>query len=126
MKVEMGHGDVVDRVTILRIKEERITDAAKVANVRVELSVLLESWAEAGLPDMESLDDYAPLKAVNEALWDVEDELRDHERRQDFGADFVERARAVYKTNDRRAALKKRINLALGSQIIEEKSYAAY
>ncbi len=126
MKVEMSLGDVVDRVTILRIKSVRIPDPAKVANVRRELAVLVDGWAAAGLPPMESLDEWAGLRTVNEQLWDVEDALRDHERDQDFGAEFVRLARSVYHLNDRRAARKRAINLALGSSLVEEKSYADY
>jgi hypothetical protein len=123
MKVRCALGDVVDRVTILRIKEARLANPEAVANVRRELAALLEDWAGEGLPPMESLADLAGLASVNERLWEVEDALRDHERRGDFGAAFVERARSVYRLNDERAALKRRINLALGSAIVEEKSY---
>jgi hypothetical protein len=124
MKVECALGDVVDRVTILRIKERRIADAAKVANVRHELAALLSAWNAEGLPDMPSLRAWTRLSEVNEALWVVEDDLREHEARGDFGPRFVELARSVYKLNDERARLKKDINGELGSAIVEEKSYA--
>lgn len=126
MKVDLPLGDVVDKVTILRIKQVRIADAAKVANVERELSVLLAAWAEAGHPAMESLADYAGLAEVNEKLWVVEDDLREHERRRDFGPEFVRLARSVYHLNDGRAARKRAINVALGSALVEEKSYADY
>ncbi len=126
MKVEMSLGDVVDRITILRIKVERIGDAARRENVRRELAVLEAAWSDAGLPALEGLADWAPLSAVNARLWAIEDALRDRERARDFGPAFVEDARAVYHLNDERAALKRRLNLLLGSEIVEEKSYAAY
>lgn len=126
MKVEQSLGDVVDRVTILRLKEARIGDPAKVANVRRELDALAADWVREGLPPMESLADWAALYEVNAALWEVEDDIRDCERRAEFGPRFVELARSVYRLNDRRAALKRAINTALGSALVEEKSYAPY
>lgn len=126
MKVEMSLGDVVDRMTILRIKGERIADPTKRENVARELCSLVSAWFASGLPDVESLPDWWALSAVNLRLWIVEDELRDHERAENFGPAFVERARAVYHLNDERAALKRSINLSLGSELVEEKSYAAY
>ena len=115
-------GELIDKITILEIKAERITDAAKRANVLRELtalSALRDSHALGTLTELA-----ASLKAVNETLWVVEDDLRDLERDQRFDATFIALARQVYVTNDRRAALKREINLAVGSAIIEEKSYA--
>ena len=126
MKVELPLGDVVDKVTILRIKSERIDDPNKRANVSRELDTLLTAWQEAGLPQMESLAPWEPLLTVNGELWDVEDALRAHERDGDFGSNFVALARSVYRLNDRRAALKRQLNEALGSRLVEEKSYADY
>ena len=126
MKVELPLGDVVDKITILLIKEEQIKDDAKLENIRSELATLRDSWSEAGHPALESLADWTALREVNQALWNVEDDLRDLERDGDFGPRFVELARSVYKINDRRAALKRSINVALGSRLVEEKSYAAY
>lgn len=126
MKVEMPLGDVVDRVTILRLKEARIDDAAKVVNVRAELQALRDAWAAEGLPPLDELPEWPELCDVNGRLWDVEDAIRDHERRGDFGTSFVALARDVYVTNDRRAELKRAINLRLGSTLVEEKSYADY
>ena len=126
MKVELPLGDVVDKITILLIKEEQIKDDAKLENIRSELATLRDSWSEAGHPALESLVDWTALREVNQALWNVEDDLRDLERDGDFGPRFVELARSVYKINDRRAALKRSINVALGSRLVEEKSYAAY
>lgn len=119
-------GELLDKITILQIKSERITEAEKHANVMVELTALQAVSAEH-IPETETIialtDD---LKQVNEALWVIEDDIRDCERAGDFGTEFVRLARAVYVTNDKRAALKRDINTALGSALIEEKSYAAY
>jgi len=124
--IEIAPGELIDKITILRIKDERIADPARRANVRVELETLAEVRA-AALPEDPELDRLeADLKAVNEALWEIEDDIRDCERAADFGPRFVELARAVYKTNDRRADLKRAINLHLGSRLIEEKSYQPY
>jgi post-segregation antitoxin (ccd killing protein) len=124
--VEIAPGELVDRMTILVIKTERITDAAKLANVRIELETLQRA-RDAGVPASDELDRLtAELKAVNESLWEIEDDIRDCERAQDFGPRFIELARAVYVTNDQRAALKRQINDLLGSRIVEEKSYASY
>ena len=119
-------GELVDKITILRVKAQRIGDAAKEANVRKELA-LLEAIAEGALPktpEMERLT--AELAQVNAALWDIEDGKRDCERRGEFGDRFVQLARSVYVENDRRAAIKRAINEAAGSDIVEEKSYKAY
>ncbi len=115
-------GELIDKITILEIKAARITDAVKRANVMRELDALDALRARHGLAALDALT--AELKAVNERLWDVEDEIRELEAEQRFDARFIELARAVYVTNDRRAALKKDINLAVGSVIVEEKSYA--
>ncbi len=124
--VEIAPGELIDKITILEIKTERITDAGKLKNVRVELDVLVaaRNAAMAASPELDELT--AQLKQVNEALWDIEDGIRDCERGRDFGSQFIELARAVYHSNDRRAALKRQINELLGSKLIEEKSYAAY
>ncbi|MEK9726065.1 MAG: DUF6165 family protein [Rhodospirillaceae bacterium] len=124
--VEIAPGELIDKITILEIKMERIADAAKLKNVRAELDVLAAS-RDAHLPDSAELDDLsAELKRINETLWVIEDDIRDCERGGDFGETFVELARAVYRTNDRRAEVKRRINDLLGSHLVEEKSYAAY
>ncbi len=124
--VEIAPGELVDKITILEIKNERIEDSAKVANVRIELEVLTEalsSSVQAGA-ELEALT--ADLKSINEELWVIEDDIRDCERDGDFGETFINLARSVYKTNDRRAATKRAINEHLGSRIVEEKSYADY
>ncbi|MDR3450641.1 MAG: DUF6165 family protein [Alphaproteobacteria bacterium] len=118
-------GEVIDKITILEIKAVHIRAEAALANVKHELA-LLSATATAVAANAEVVKLRADLKAVNEALWDVEDKLRDKERAKSFDAEFIELARAVYRTNDRRAALKKDINNALHSGIVEEKSYAAY
>jgi hypothetical protein len=118
-------GELADKITILEIKAERIDDAGKRANVQRELDLLREKMALA--PDRPGLAGLVDgLRAVNLELWVIEDDIRDCERAKDFGAQFIALARAVYQTNDRRAALKKDINLLLGSGIVEEKSYKPY
>ena len=124
--VEIAPGELIDKITILEIKSERITDAGKLKNVRVELQVLEAARDAAMAASAELADLTAQLKQVNEALWEIEDAIRDCERGQDFGPKFIELARSVYHSNDRRAALKRQINELLGSKLIEEKSYAAY
>jgi hypothetical protein len=124
--VPVSPGELVDKITILRIKAARITDPCKLHNVRVELDALEQTWHRCGAPIAAVVDDEAALQRVNEALWDIEDRIRDKERDRLFDAEFIELARAVYVTNDERAAIKKRINLALGSRLVEEKSYASY
>ena len=126
VNVEIAPGELIDKITILEIKTERITDAAKLANVQIELATL-EQARDAALTLSPELDDLTKrLKAINEHLWDIEDDIRDCERAKDFGEKFVELARAVYKSNDQRAALKRDINLLLGSHLVEEKSYSDY
>ena len=124
--IEVAPGELIDRLTILEIKRDRIMDAEKRANVEVEFATL-RSACEAGVRSTaELLALRAELREVNGRLWEIEDELRDCEQRQDFGAPFIALARAVYRTNDRRAELKREINLLLGSSLIEEKSYRRY
>jgi hypothetical protein len=119
-------GELLDKITILRIKAARIDDAAKLANVRHELFVLQRTWDEAIPPDAEIAAEERALEAVNARLWDIEDQIRDEEGAQRFGERFIELARSVYVENDERARIKKRINNALGSAIVEEKSYRPY
>ena len=119
-------GELIDKITILRIKNERIGDAEKLKNVRIELDSLNATRTESVTESDELVRLDAALQSVNEALWVIEDDIRDCERDSDFGQKFIDLARAVYKTNDKRAALKKEINILLGSHIVEEKSYAEY
>lgn len=126
IKVPVSFGEVLDKITILEIKSERIADETKVKNVRLELEELSRTWDEAVADQAAIAELRQQLKAVNEQLWEIEDDIRDQEAAQDFGARFIELARAVYVTNDKRAAIKKDINLALGSRFVEEKSYQDY
>jgi hypothetical protein len=124
--IEVAPGELIDRLTILEIKRERIQDPAKRANVELEFACL-RAACEAGVRSSAALFALrAELRAVNARLWEIEDEIRDCEQRQDFGAPFIALARAVYQTNDRRARLKREINLLLGSRLLEEKSYRPY
>ncbi|MBC8269275.1 MAG: hypothetical protein H8E36_11040 [Rhodospirillaceae bacterium] len=126
VSVNVAPGELVDKITILEIKLERIEDEAKLANVRLEYDTLSAARDEA-IPKSEELEQLsAELKKINEALWEIEDDIRDCERAKDFGEDFVRLARAVYVTNDKRMAVKRQINDLLGSALVEEKSYAAY
>ena len=124
--VPVSPGEVIDKLTILRIKARRIVDAGKLEHVRRELELLERTWRESAYAGRDIGADEAALQAVNERLWDIEDRIRDKERSRSFDAAFVELARAVYVENDQRAAIKRRINLALGSLIVEEKSYSQY
>jgi Family of unknown function (DUF6165) len=123
---EIAPGELLDKITILEIKRSRTKEESKLHNIRVELGALLAVKARS-LRSSRELDRITTqLKAVNEELWEIEDNIRLEEKRQDFGARFIELARSVYHKNDKRAALKKQINLLLGSQIVEEKSYSQY
>ena len=124
--VPVSPGEVLDKITILEIKSERMQDPGKLANVRIELALLQQTWAESVVPDSVISRLHDQLKQINEALWEVEDDIRDKERRKEFDEQFVELARKVYFTNDRRSQVKKELNLHLGSQIVEEKSYQGY
>jgi len=124
--VPISPGELLDKITILRIKSERMTDPAKLANVRHELSLLEQTWRDAGHSGVDIGAEERALQTVNAKLWDIEDDIREKESRQVFDREFVELARAVYFSNDVRAALKKRINQKLGSKIVEEKSYKDY
>jgi len=119
-------GELLDKLTILDIKSERIEDPVKLANVAHEKKLLDAVWASAQMDSDQIQSLRRELKQINERLWDIEDAIRLCEHGKDFGQRFVELARAVYITNDRRAGVKKQINLALGSAIVEEKSYQDY
>jgi hypothetical protein len=122
----VSFGEVVDKITILEIKSERIDDPEKTVNIRRELKLLEAVWLDA-VQDMADVSDgKSRLKAVNEELWDIEDKIRLKEKASSFDDEFIQIARSVYFTNDRRADIKKEINLALGSELIEEKSYEDY
>ena len=121
-------GELIDKITILEIKQQRIADAAKQLNISRELQALMAVVVEQelGYPSGALAELGQQLSAVNQQLWDIEDDIRECERQADFGTRFVELARAVYHRNDERAALKRRINEQCGSELVEEKSYAAY
>lgn len=126
IRIPVATGELLDKITILRIKSERIADAGKLANVRRELALLEEIWR--GIDDGDGrVDDCVDrLKEVNETLWEIEDRIRAKEARGAFDGDFVELARGVYLSNDKRAAIKREINELTGSALIEEKSYEEY
>ena len=124
--VPVSPGELLDKITILRIKSARMNDAAKLANVHHELQLLERTWAAAVPVGADLAGEERELEEVNGRLWDVEDRLRDQEAEKRFDADFTELARAVYFNNDERAAIKKRINTKLGSALVEEKSYRPY
>lgn len=126
ISVPVSPGEVIDKITILEIKSERIADDAKLAHVRDELRLLEDTWAKAAAGAADISDARARLKQVNESLWEVEDAIRVQEKAASFGERFIELARSVYVRNDERAAIKREINEKLGSRLVEEKSYEDY
>lgn len=126
IKVDLSVGEFLDKVTILEIKKERIKDPAKLDNVNKELNLLQEIWRNSEFADADIADEMTRLKKINEKLWEIEDDIRDKERARSFDDKFIELARAVYYSNDERAAIKKELNLKLGSDLVEEKSYSDY
>jgi hypothetical protein len=124
--IQVSPGELIDKMTILEVKLDRISDPAKLANVRREYDMIKQMFHEnvADTPALAKLT--AELKAANLALWTIEDDIRDHERKGNFGESFVALARSVYRTNDQRSAIKRRINVLLDSAIVEEKSYSNY
>lgn len=123
MNIEVSNGEIIDKLTIIEIKLERIKDEAKLVNLHKEHLVLNEASK-----DIISHDDelYKSLYAINCKLWDIEDKIRDLERNKDFGQEFIETARSVYFINDERSEVKKKINIKTGSNLVEEKSYEKY
>jgi len=126
IQVPVSPGEVLDKITILEIKSERISDAGKLANVKRELELLQASWRQSVAEDETVRRIHSELKTINEVLWEIEDAIRDKERARTFDQRFIELARSVYVTNDQRAAAKKKLNIYLGSEIVEEKSYQDY
>ena len=126
LQVPVSVGEVLDKITILQIKLAHISDAAKRANIQNELDALLPLVAGDAFTTNQMQALMAELKSVNEALWDIEDDIREKEAAKSFDAEFIRLARAVYITNDKRAEIKKQINLATGSALVEEKSYESY
>ena len=124
--VPVSPGEVLDKITILEIKSERMTDPDKLANVRTELTLLRDTWKRSVAEDEVVRRLHGELKQINETLWEIEDDIRDKERVKEFDERFIELARSVYFTNDKRSQVKKELNLHLGSQIVEEKSYQDY
>ncbi|NRP08954.1 MULTISPECIES: DUF6165 family protein [unclassified Marinobacterium] len=126
LKTPVSVGEILDKLSILEIKSERIQDESKLVNIKKELNMLLDLLGSIdGL--LESVEElYSSLKSVNEELWVIEDDIRVKESRKEFDEEFIRLARAVYVTNDKRANVKKQINLRLGSELIEEKSYEDY
>lgn len=126
LSVPVSPGELLDKISILEIKSERIVDPDKRANVERELDLLTGLWHATALETAEVTAKRTELKQINEALWEIEDAIRECDRDGDFSNRFVDLARAVYRTNDRRADIKRDINHLLGSNILEEKSYQPY
>ncbi len=126
VKVEISPGELLDKITILEIKEERIPDKMKLGNIKVELEKLNKALQENFKSFSQVAHIKPELKSANEKLWELEDEIRDFERKKDFGNSFIEVARNIYKSNDKRCSLKREINHLLNATIIEEKSYRKY
>ena len=125
MNIEVSHGEIVDKLTILQIKKENITDSTKLDNIIKEYDYLL-SVVENDLRISTESSEYLELLSINKELWVIEDDIREKERKKEFDEDFIKLARAVYYTNDVRAKIKKEINLKYGSGFVEEKSYSQY
>ena len=124
--IEVSWSELLDKNSILEIKSERISNTDALANVRHELALLTSARDQSIPPDVDVSAEFSELMEINKELWHIEDDIRDCERRGDFGSRFVELARAVYGTNDKRSAVKRRLNESLGSALIEEKSYTTY
>jgi len=124
--IPVSWGELLDKITILQIKSERITDTGKLRNIRHELSLLVSVRNQHSAFPVELKDLIKTLRQANEQLWDIEDAIRLCEKKKDFGDEFIKLARAVYHNNDRRAELKYQINVLLGSSVVEEKSYQSY
>lgn len=126
IRIPVATGELLDKITILRIKSERIADPGKLANIHRELELLESIWTRIDADDERVTDCIRRLKEVNESLWEIEDRIRMKEARRNFDQDFIELARSVYFTNDKRSAIKREINELTGSTLIEEKSYEQY
>ena len=126
IKVELSVGELLDKISILQIKTERIVNRSKLENINKELNALMSLWIDSIYSNNNIESEINDLKAINEELWDIEDKIRDKERNQVFDKGFIELARSVYIKNDRRAEIKRIINSKTGSELIEEKSYSNY
>ena len=126
IKIPVSYGEVLDKITILEIKTEQIKDKNKLNNIKTELDLLNKTWHEFVSDNDEIIALKAELKKINQELWNIEDDIRIKENKKQFDDEFIQLARSVYVTNDKRADVKKQINLALGSTLVEEKSYQDY
>ena len=126
IKIELSVGELLDKISILQIKAERIVDPSKLENINKELDILMCLWKDSAYSNNNLESETNDLKAINEELWAIEDKIRDKERNRVFDKGFIELARAVYITNDKRADIKRIINSKTGSELIEEKSYSDY
>ena len=126
IQVQIYVGEFLDKLTILQIKSERITVPAKLENIKKELQLLLETWQRSSYTGIDITTEMQELRVKNESLWDIEDKIRKQEAKKIFDDTFIQLARSVYFTNDQRALVKKKLNLKLGSDLIEEKLYAEY
>jgi len=126
VQIDVSYGELIDKITILEIKFERIGDAEKLKNIERELAILNDAWLRTGVDPEVIVGQRADLKAINETLWDIEDRIRQKEADKSFDQDFIEIARSVYRANDERSRVKRAINERLGSSLVEEKSYQPY
>jgi len=126
LSTKISFGEFLDKLTILDIKNERIQDEEKLINIRHERDVLANIWRNNPKFGIDISAEYAALKNINERLWEIEDNIRDKERKKEFDQEFIDLARSVYISNDERARIKKELNLKLGSDLTEEKSYKEY
>ena len=122
----VSYGEILDKITILEIKQKNIIDENKLKNIKHELNILTTTWDKEVPSSNEIIQLKEQLKQVNQSLWDIEDNVRIKESKKEFDDEFVQIARSVYYENDKRAAVKKEVNLLLGSELIEEKSYQDY
>jgi predicted nucleic acid-binding Zn-ribbon protein len=124
--VEVSYGELIDKITILEIKAAKVSDSAKLVNIRKELGILQKALSHDMQPNQQVSELTDQLRAINGELWDIEDRIRDKERSKVFDEEFIVLARSVYITNDQRARLKRELNDALDSNIVEEKDYQPY
>ena len=125
MKIEVSNGEIADKFSILIIKKSKIKDDVKLNNIEKEIDSIIPIFLKV-VKKKEVHDKYLDLEVVNKELWNIEDDIRECERQKDFGDKFIQLARSVYIKNDRRAEIKKEINLLTNSDIVEEKSYESY
>lgn len=126
INVAIAPGELIDKITILEIKSERVSDLSKLENINFELQLLINTWQQSEYATTDISEEQTQLKHINEKLWVIEDDIRIKESEGNFDNTFIELARSVYITNDERARIKRAINIKLNSDIVEEKSYADY